>query len=265
MSCKIADITKGSIAYELGIEKDSELLTINGEVLRDFLDYRYAIMAENLEISIKTPNGTIENYEIEKDFEDDLGLIFESAVFDKVKLCANNCIFCFVDQQPEGLRPSLYVKDDDYRLSYLQGTYITLTNLTKKDKERISSLHLGPLYISVHTTNMELRAKMLNNKNAANLIKELDFLLENDIPIHTQIVLCPNYNDGDELVKTLNDLWKYKKILQSIAIVPLGLTKFRKNKLEPVTKEIANETIQIAEDFNKKSKKIWQMYRMNFF
>lgn len=255
MSCKIADIQKNSIASELEIQKGSELLTINGEKPRDYIDYRYLVMAENIEIEIKTPNGKIEIYEIEKDFEDELGFIFESAIFDKIKHCANNCIFCFVDQQPDGLRESLYIKDDDYRLSYLQGTYVTLTNLTKKDRERISSLHLGPLYISVHSTNPELRAKMLRNKNASNLIKELDFLCENDIPINTQIVLCPTYNDGDELKRTLNDLWKYKRILQSIAIVPLGLTKYRKEDLKPVTKEKAVETIEIVDDFNRKIKK----------
>lgn len=255
MSCKIVSIQKGSIAEELGIKEGSELLGLNGEKLRDYIDYRYAVMAEELDIEIKNPDGQVEIFEIEKDFEEELGLVFESAIFDKIKPCANNCIFCFVDQQPEGLRKSLYIKDDDYRLSYLQGTYITLTNLTKKDRERIASLHLGPLFISVHTTNPELRAKMLRNKNAANLMKELDFLLENEIPINTQIVLCPGYNDGEELKRTLTDLNKYKKIVQSIAVVPLGLTKYRKEKLEAVSKEKAIETIKIVDDFNKKSKK----------
>ena len=232
MAAKITAIEKNSIAEELDIKKDSVLLSINGIKLKDYIDYQYMTMAEEIEFEIQTPDGKIECFEIEKDFEEELGFIFESAIFDKIKSCANNCIFCFVDQQPEGLRESLYIKDDDYRLSYLQGTYVTLTNLTKKDKERISSLHLGPLYISVHTTNPELRAKMLKNKLASNILKELDFLKENDIPIHTQVVLCPNYNDGKELERTLNDLWKYKKILGSIAIVPVGITKYRKEKLK---------------------------------
>lgn len=255
MAAKITAIEKNSIAEELDIKKDSVLLSINGIKLKDYIDYQYMTMAEEIEFEIQTPDGKIECFEIEKDFEEELGFIFESAIFDKIKSCANNCIFCFVDQQPEGLRESLYIKDDDYRLSYLQGTYVTLTNLTKKDKERISSLHLGPLYISVHTTNPELRAKMLKNKLASNILKELDFLKENDIPIHTQVVLCPNYNDGKELERTLNDLWKYKKILGSIAIVPVGITKYRKEKLKQVTKEIALETINIVEKFNKKIKK----------
>ncbi len=255
MSCKITMVEEGSIAQELGILPQSELLSVNGKKLRDYIDYRYSVMSEELEIEIKTPDGEIEIFEIEKDFDDELGLVFDSAIFDNIKHCANNCIFCFIDQQPEGLRKSLYVKDDDYRLSYLQGTYVTLTNLTKKDKERIASLHLGPLYISVHTTNPELRVKMLRNKNAANLMQELDFLKSNEIPIHTQIVLCPDYNDGKELERTLNDLWKYKKILGSIAVVPLGLTKYRKEKLKPVSKEKAIETIDIVEKFNQKIKK----------
>ncbi len=255
MPAIITSVEKNSIAEELEIQPNSELLSINGIKLKDYIEYQYATMAEELTFEIKTPTGEIEEYEIEKDFDEELGFIFESAIFDRIKPCANNCIFCFVDQQPEGLRDSLYIKDDDYRLSYLQGTYVTLTNLTKKDKERIANQHLGPLFISVHTTNPELRATMLRNKNAANLMRELSFLEENDIPINTQVVLCPGYNDGKELKRTLNDLWKFKSILNSIAIVPLGLTKYRKEKLSKVTKEIAIETIEIIEEFNKKTKK----------
>lgn len=255
MPALITSIEKNSIAEDLEITPNSVLLSINETKPRDYIDYQYLTMAEELVIEIQDPDGDICEYEIEKDFDEDLGLVFESAIFDKIKPCANNCIFCFVDQQPQGLRDSLYIKDDDYRLSYLQGTYVTLTNLTKKDKERIATMHLGPLFISVHTTNPELRAKMLRNKNAANLMRELDFLKENDIPINTQIVLCPNYNDGRELERTLNDLWKYKTILNSIAIVPVGITKFRKEKIERVSKEIAQQTIDIVEKFNKKIKK----------
>ncbi len=255
MPALITAIEKNSIAEELEIEAGSELLSINGIKPKDYIEYQYAIRAEELTFEVADKNGEITEYEIEKDYEEELGLIFESAIFDKIKPCANNCIFCFVDQQPEGLRESLYIKDDDYRLSYLQGTYITLTNLTKKDRERIKTQHLGPLYISVHTTNPELRIKMLRNKNAGNLLKELDFLKENDIPVNTQIVLCPNYNDNEELERTLNDLWKYKSILNSIAIVPIGITKYRKEKLQRVTKEIALKTIEITDNFNKRTKK----------
>ena len=265
MPAIISGVEKDSIAEELGIQPNSELLSVNGEKLKDYIEYQFAINSEELILEIKAPDGDITEYEIEKDFDDELGLIFESAIFDRIRTCANNCIFCFVDQQPKGLRNSLYIKDDDYRLSYLQGTYVTLTNLTKRDKERIAKLHLGPLFISVHTTNPELRAKMLRNKNAANLLNELDFLKENDIPINTQIVLCPNYNDGDELKRTLNDLWKYKSILCSIAVVPLGLTKYRKEQLDRVTPDIARETIKIIDDFNKKIKRNMAFASDEFF
>lgn len=265
MTAKISSVIKDSIAWELEIKPDSSLVSINGVVLRDYIDYQFLVMAEELEFEIINPDGESEFYEIEKDFEEDLGFVFESAIFDKIKPCANNCIFCFVDQQPKGLRESLYIKDDDYRLSYLQGTYVTLTNLTRKDKERIASMHLGPLYVSVHTTNPELRAQMLKNKLAANILKELDFLKENDIPIHTQIVLCPGFNDGEELKRTLNDLWKYKSIVGSIAIVPVGITKYRKEKLTQVDKKVALETIDIVEKFNKKIKKQLAFVSDEFF
>ena len=201
----------------------------------------------------------------EKDFDEDLGIVFESAVFDRIKPCTNHCIFCFVDQQPEGLRKSLYIKDDDYRLSYLQGTYVTLTNLTSKDRERIERLHLGPLYVSVHTTNPKLRQQMLNNPKAANILEDLKWLKKADIPIHAQIVLCPDYNDGKELENTLKDFEKFKSIIQSIAIVPVGITKFHKNNLSLLTKENALNVIKQVESFNKRVKKHLAMASDEFF
>lgn len=255
MPATISEIVKNSIAEELCFEKGDKILSINGETPKDLIDYRFAINDEYIELELERKNGEIEVYEIEKDFDEDLGIVFESAVFDRVKLCANNCVFCFVDQQPAGLRESLYVKDDDYRLSYLQGTYITLTNLTKKDKERIEKLHLGPLYVSVHTTNPELRAKMLRNKRAAEIMESLEWLKNAGIPLHLQIVMCPDLNDGAELERTLNDLGKFKSVVQSIAIVPVGLTKFHKNNLQLLTEENARKTIEIIDNFNKKIKK----------
>ena len=255
MPATISEITPNSIAEELCFEKGDKILSINGETPKDLIDYRFAINEEYIELELERKNGEIEVYEIEKDFDEDLGVVFESAVFDRVKLCANNCIFCFVDQQPGGLRESLYVKDDDYRLSYLQGTYITLTNLTKKDKERIEKLHLGPLYVSVHTTNPELRAKMLRNKRAAEIMESLEWLKNAQIPLHLQIVMCPDLNDGAELERTLNDLGKFKSVVQSIAVVPVGLTKFHKNNLQLLTEENARKTVEIIDNFNKKIKK----------
>lgn len=255
MPAIVSGVNKNSIAQDLGFEVGDEILELNGVTPKDLIDYSFLMKIEELTIKVKSKDGNIISVDIEKDYDEDLGIIFESAVFDKIKRCQNHCIFCFVDQQPKGMRKSLYVKDDDYRLSYLQGTYITLTNITEEDKKRILQCHLGPLYISIHTTNPELRVKMLNNKNAGESLKLLDWFLQNDIPIHTQIVLCPGYNDKKELVRTLNDLAKYKKIIKSIAVVPVGTTKFRKNPLKRVDKKIATDTIDIIDNFNKKVKK----------
>ena len=255
MAAIISEVTAGSIAEELGLQKNDQLLKINGAAVTDYIDYKFALASEEIELEILKTNGEIEVIEIEKDFEDDLGIVFESAIFDKIKPCTNKCIFCFVDQQPDGLRDSLYIKDDDYRLSYLQGTYVTLTNLTEKDKARIDALRLGPLYVSVHSTNPELRVQMLKNPKAANIISDLKWLKKHDIPIHAQIVLCPGFNDGAELERTLNDLVKFKSILCSIAIVPVGVTKFRKESLKLVDNEIAKKTIELVSNFNKTVKK----------
>ena len=265
MSAIISEVLKDSIAQELEFQKGDKIISINGEKPQDMIDYRYMMCCEEVDIELERTNGDIEIFEIEKDFDDDLGIVFESAVFDRIKPCTNHCIFCFVDQQPEGLRKSLYIKDDDYRLSYLQGTYITLTNLTAKDKERIQSLHLGPLYVSVHTTNPELRAKMLNNPKAANILEDLKWLKQADIPIHAQIVLCPGYNDGEELENTLKDFENFKSIIQSIAIVPVGITRFHKNNLKTLTTKNALHVIKQVEAFNTKLKKHIAMASDEFF
>lgn len=251
MGAIVSKVESGSIAEELEITSGDEIISIDGKKIQDLIDYNFACKSELLTLEIKKNNGEIEEIELEKDFDEDLGIIFESAVFDKIKPCLNKCIFCFVDQQPEGLRETLYIKDDDYRLSYLQGTYVTFTNLTEKDKERIEKLRLGPFYISVHTTNPELRIKMLKNPNAGEILNHLEWLEKLEIPVHLQIVLCPKYNDGDELKRTFKDIEKLKNVL-SVAVVPVGITKFRNgNKLFPVTKEIAAETIKIVDNFNK--------------
>lgn len=254
MAAIIKDIIKDSIAQDLKLKSGEEIISINGQKIEDFIQYRYLIMSEEVTLQIKHLDASEEIIEIEKDFEEDLGIIFTSAVFDKIKPCCNKCIFCFVDQQPKGLRETLYVKDDDYRLSYLQGTYITLTNLKEKDKKRLEKQRLGPLYVSVHSTNPKLRAKMLRNPFAAKILEQLKWLEKLEIPIHTQIVLCPDYNDGKELERTLEDLTKLKNIL-SVAIVPVGITKYRTQKIKPVNKDKAKETIEIVDKFNKKLRK----------
>jgi len=251
MPAIVSDIKSNSIAQELEIEKGDIILSIDSNSMQDLIDYNFLIKNDIVTIEVQKKSGEIEEIEIEKDFDDDLGIIFESAVFDRVKPCLNHCIFCFVDQQPKGLRDTLYVKDDDYRLSYLQGTYITLTNLTESDKARIKRLHLGPFYVSVHTTNPELRVKMLKNPNAGKVLENLQWFRKNRIPFHVQIVLCPGFNDGKELERTLSDLAKLKNTVLSVAIVPVGITQFRTEKLRRVDKKCAIETIEIASKYKR--------------
>lgn len=256
MSAIVNSVKNDSIAFEIGLSEGDSLISLNGEILKDFIEYQYLTCAEELELHIKKADGSEEIIEIEKDFDEDLGITFECAVFDKIRPCTNKCLFCFVDQQPKGLRKSLYVKDDDYRLSYLQGTYITLTNLTQKDRERIEQLRLGPLFVSVHTTNPELRAKMLGNPKAANIKKDIQWLDSLDIPIHAQIVLCPGFNDKKEFENTLEDLYNLKSNILSVAVVPMGLTKYREShNLKRIDKNKAIEVIKQVENFNKKTKK----------
>ncbi len=251
MPAIVSEVLKGSIAEELEIQPKDEIISIDSTKMSDMIDYNFLCKSELLTLEVKKANGETEVIEIEKDFDEDLGIVFESAVFDRVKPCLNHCIFCFVDQQPKGLRDTLYVKDDDYRLSYLQGTYITLTNLTEQDKERIKRMHLGPFYVSVHTTNPELRVKMLRNPNAGKALENLDWFRRNKIPFHAQIVLCPGYNDGKELERTLSDLAKLKTTVLSTAIVPVGVTQFRKEGLKRVDKKCAEQTIDIASKYKR--------------
>ena len=251
MPAIVSKVLENSIAEELELAAGDEIVSIDGCKMQDMIDYNFYCKSEFLTLEVKKTNGEIEEIELEKDYEEDLGIVFESAVFDRVKPCLNHCIFCFVDQQPKGLRETLYVKDDDYRLSYLQGTYITLTNLTEKDKERIARMHLGPFYVSVHTTNPELRVKMLRNPNAGKSLENLQWFKENEIPFHAQIVLCPGLNDGEELERTLKDLTSLGDILLSVAIVPVGITQFREENLRQVDKKIAEKTIKIASKYKK--------------
>ena len=251
MGAIVDSVLDNSIAQDLGIQRGDELLTVDGQKMSDMIDYEFYMKSECVTIVIKRTNGELEEFEIEKDYDEDLGIVFQSAVFDRIKPCLNHCIFCFVDQQPKGLRDTLYIKDDDYRLSYLQGTYITLTNLTEKDKERIKRMHLGPFYVSVHTTNPELRVKMLRNPNAGKALENLKWFRKNKIPFNAQIVLCPGINDGKELERTLSDLAQLKTTVLSTAIVPVGITQFRKEKLKRVDVKCAKETIEIASKFKR--------------
>lgn len=246
MAAIIEQILKDSIAEDLGLQTGDEVVSINGQILTDFFDYKFLNIQEDVDLHIRYTNGEEEIFEIEKDFGEDIGIIFDNVIFDKIKPCANKCAFCFVDQQPESMRQTLLIKDDDYRLSFFNGTYITLTNLSDKDKERIEKLRVGPLYVSVHTTDGDLRTKLLKNPKAKNIKEDLKWLESLDIPIHTQIVLCPEINDGKHLEKTLKDLDSFSNIL-SIAIVPVGVTRFQTNpEIKKATPAIAKEVIELA-------------------
>lgn len=251
MPAIVSSVIKDSIAEELEIQAGDEIVSIDDTPMLDMIDYNFLCKSDLLTLEIKKTDGEIEVIELEKDYDEDLGIVFESAVFDRVKPCLNHCIFCFVDQQPKGLRETLYVKDDDYRLSYLQGTYITLTNLTDKDRDRIKRMHLGPFYVSVHTTNPDLRVKMLRNPNAGKALENLKWFRKNKIPFHVQIVLCPGINDGAELERTLTDLAELKNTVLSVAIVPVGITQFREEKLKQVDKKCAEQVLDIASKFKR--------------
>ena len=251
MPAIVSSVIKGSIAEELEIQAGDEIVSIDDVKMLDMIDYNFFCKSDLLTLEIKKTDGEVEVVELEKDYDEDLGIVFESAVFDRIKPCLNHCIFCFVDQQPKGLRDTLYIKDDDYRLSYLQGTYITLTNFTDKDRDRIKRMHLGPFYVSVHTTNPDLRVKMLRNPNAGKALENLKWFRKNKIPFHAQIVLCPGINDGKELERTLSDLAELKNTVLSVAIVPVGITQFREEKLKQVDKKCAEQVLDIASKFKR--------------
>ena len=221
----IQDIKPNSIAEEINIQIGDRLKKINGKSLMDILDYYLLIEDDYIVLEIEKLNGQVWEIEIEKDIYEPLGIEFSEECFDGLHKCQNNCIFCFLKGLPEGMRQSLYVKDDDYRHSFLHGNYITLTNIHNHDLQRIVNYRLTPLYISVHSTNPELRMKMLGNKNSADFYEKLKYLAEHDITMHTQIVLCPGLNDGNELDRTINDLAKLWPQVLSLAVVPVGLTQ----------------------------------------
>lgn len=249
----IKEVKPGSIAEELEIEVGDVLLTMNGEEIEDIFDYRFMIQDEYLEVLIRKPDGEEWELEIDKDEEEDLGLEFENALMSEYRSCCNKCIFCFIDQMPPGMRETLYFKDDDSRLSFLQGNYITLTNMKDKDIERIIHMHLAPINISVQTTNPELRCKMLNNRFAGEKLKYLQRLYEGNIEMNGQIVCCKGVNDGEELRRSIEDLAKYLPFMRSVSVVPAGITKFRDGlyPLETFTKEEAEAVIDMIEAYQK--------------
>jgi putative radical SAM enzyme (TIGR03279 family) len=228
------------------IEAGDVLVSVNGKEIEDVFDFHYAVNDEYLELLIRKADGEEWELEIEKEYNEDLGIEFENGLMDDYKSCTNKCIFCFIDQMPPGMRETLYFKDDDSRLSFLQGNYVTLTNMKDKDLDRIIQYHMGPINISVQTTNPELRCMMLHNRFAGDSLKKIDRLYEAGIPMNGQIVLCKGVNDGEELERSIRELTKYLPCMESVSVVPVGLSKYREGlyPLEPFTKEDAIEIIE---------------------
>ncbi len=244
----IKSIEPGSIAEELGIEKGDILLSINDQEVEDVFDYHFYVNDEQLVLTIEKPDGEEWELEIEKDYEEDLGIEFEQGLMDEYRSCRNKCIFCFIDQMPKGMRDTLYFKDDDSRLSFLQGNYVTLTNMSDHDIDRIIRYHLEPINISFHTTNPELRCQMLHNRFAGEALRKVDRLYEAGIEMNGQIVLCRGINDGEELERSIRDLAGYLPYLQSVSVVPVGLTRYRDGlyPLEPFTPEDARKVLEVV-------------------
>ena len=249
---KIKQFEDISLAAEAGFKIGDNIIKINDNVIRDIIDFKFHVSDEFLEIEIER-NGQPSIFEIEKDYDDNLGIVFEDF---KYRHCGNKCIFCFIDQNPPQLRKSLYFKDEDFRLSFLYGNYVTLTNISKKDLHRIVEQRLSPLYVSVHSTDLQVRKLMLGIKKDDRLLEKISFLVENKIELHAQIVLCPGINDGASLKKSLNDLAQFYPFLKSIAIVPVGLTKHRDElySLVPVTSSYAKKLIPQVNRLAKKFK-----------
>lgn len=253
LSIRPAVITKvipDSICAEMGFEPGDSIVAVNGQKPRDLIDYQFLCADEFLELEVLDAQGKTHKLEIEKEYDEDLGVEFETALFDGLIQCNNRCPFCFIDQQPPGKRETLYLKDDDYRLSFLYGSYLTLTNLTQKEWDRIEQMRLSPLYVSVHATEPEVRIRLLKNLRAGKILEQIKWFQERRLQIHAQVVVCPGINDGEHLERTLLDLAKFHTgnipAVASVAVVPVGLTRFRpaEDELIAVTAEKAREVIE---------------------
>ena len=251
----VKNVLENSIAEELEIEPGDNILAVNDHPIEDIFDYQYLINDEYIELLVKKSDGEEWLLEIEKDYDEDLGIVFENSLMDNYKSCYNKCIFCFIDQNPKGMRDTIYFKDDDSRLSFLQGNYITLTNMKDEDIDRIINYHLAPINISVHTTNPQLRCSMLNNRFAGTILERIRKFYNAGIPMNGQIVLCKGINDGEELWRSISDLMEFVPVMESLSVVPVGLSDYRDGlfHLEPFDKEDACEVIDIIEHFQKKA------------
>ena len=255
----ISSVAPGSIAQEMGIEPGDRLLEVNGKSPEDVFDYRYLMNEEEILVLIRKANGEEWELEIEKEYEDDLGIEFENGLMDDYRSCRNKCIFCFIDQLPKGMRSTLYFKDDDSRLSFLQGNYLTLTNMSEHDIDRIIQYKLSPINISFQTMNPELRCKMLHNRFAGEIFDKVKRLKDAGIIMNGQIVLCRGVNDGAELERSIRELTAYMPQLESVSVVPVGLTRYRDGlyPLEPFTKEDACEVLDLIHGWQEKLYKEW--------
>lgn len=255
MKHPIVKVDSGSIAEELGVEAGWKLVSVNGQMIRDVIDYELFTNGESITVEFETPQGEEIITEIEKEPWEPLGLNFSSGLMSPVRQCTNHCIFCFIDQMPRGHRPTLYFKDDDWRLSLIMGNYVTLTNVSDAEFKRIIDRRVSPLYISVHATDGEVRRQMMRSRNSEKILERLTALHENGLKFHSQVVLCPEINGGEVLKKTLRDLWSLSPEAQTVAIVPVGLTEHREGlyPLKPMSRGDARETINIVEDFVKES------------
>lgn len=260
---QIREVAAGSIAEELELEPGDRLLAVNGKELEDIFDYQYLTEDEYVVLTVEKASGEEWELEIEKGEDEDIGLTFENGLMDDYRSCTNRCVFCFIDQMPPGMRETLYFKDDDSRLSFLQGNYVTLTNMKQKEIDRVIHFHLSPINISVQTTNPKLRCEMLNNRFAGRALSYLDQLYEAGITMNGQIVLCPGLNDGPELERTIGDLTKYLPRMQSVSVVPVGLTKYRDGlyPLRPVDAAAARSALEIIEKWRDK---VYPQYGTHF-
>ncbi len=254
MKNQIAKILPGSIAEEIELVVGDRLISINGNVVIDIIDYKFLITDELLHIEIEKADGEVWEIEVEKEYDEDLGIQFVDAILDKPKSCHNKCIFCFIDQLPEGMRETLYFKDDDSRLSFFQGNFVTLTNMKEEDIDRIIRYKISPINVSVHTTDAELRKVMLNNRFAGNVYDRLKRLAEAGIKINCQVVSCPGINNGPELIKTIEDLYKLYPSIENLAVVPVGITKYREGlfNLTLYDKNTATQEIEDVKELQEK-------------
>ena len=250
----IQKVLRGSIAEKLDISPGDRLYSVNGQEIEDIFDYQYQVQNEAVKLLIKKKDGEQKTFEVNKNEDEDLGLIFENGLMDEYRSCHNKCIFCFIDQMPKGMRETLYFKDDDSRLSFLQGNYVTLTNLSEHDLDRIIKYRLSPINISFQTMNPNLRCMMLNNRFAGEALKKADRLYEAGIAMNGQIVLCKGINDGEELAYSIRRLSDYIPVLESVSVVPVGLSKYREGlyPLVPFDKEDAGQVLDMIHDFQKK-------------